>query len=235
MNVGVGEVEDTQDGFKVLSIHIAVYPTAFAEGRSEHLLRQASHFQVQLTGNLKHAVPHRFEGQSLCIHRGKEQVVRVLGVQTQAGSSVGLGEKDFANGRFDFPSLVTKARGEVIKKLRMGGGVAHQPEIAWGPDNALADQVAPNSIDHDPGGQGVMGRQNGFGQLQATASLGVMRSRLTGRGKGNQKPSRNLISAVAEVPAKENSRFAYFLVVLKSHGSGRGTRVFGSVLFHLCP
>ena len=28
-----------------------------------------------------------------------------------AGSSVGLGEKDFANGRFDFPSLVTEARG----------------------------------------------------------------------------------------------------------------------------
>ena len=171
MNVGVGEIEDAQGGFEILSVHEPIYATAFAEWWLKHLLWQASHVEIQFLGNLQHAVPHRFERKSLCIHRGKVEVLRVFGIQGEAGSSVGLGEKDFANERLDFPSILTKASGQIVKEHGMGGVITHQPEITGSADNSLAHQVGPNPIDHNPGGQGVVGRQNGFGQLQASASL----------------------------------------------------------------
>ena len=74
--------------------------------------------------------------------------------------------------RFTDQPSSTKRCGQVIEQLGVRRQFADVAEIIDGADQARAEQVVPDAIDHDPRGQRIVGAGDRLGQLQPAAARG---------------------------------------------------------------
>ena len=80
-------------------------------------------------------------------------------------------EDDFANERFDGPAVVGELKGEVVEQFGMAGKFAGPAKVIGGADEAFAEEVFPNPVGHDAGGEGVVGIGNPSGELESSGTV----------------------------------------------------------------
>jgi hypothetical protein len=103
----------------------------------------------------------------------------VLGVERPgvvvgtAGHAVGAGEDHEAVQVLDRPAASDELGGEVVEELGVGRGLAHRAEVVGGADEAFAEVVLPDAVDHDAGEEGVArGVGHAAGEVEAAAACG---------------------------------------------------------------
>ena len=86
----------------------------------------------------------------------------------------GVGEEDVAKEALDGAAGGDEALGEVVEEFGVGGEVAEFAEVVGGGDEAAAEEVMPETVDDDAGGEGVA-RHVGHvsGEFEAAALGGV--------------------------------------------------------------
>ena len=75
--------------------------------------------------------------------------------------------------RLDGPAVFDEAAREPVEKVRMCGLVAANAKVAWSANDRVGEVVFPDSVDDDPGGQGVFLRCDRFGEFESAAAVGV--------------------------------------------------------------
>ena len=81
---------------------------------------------------------------------------------------VGAGEHDRCGcSRLMRPAVLDEPVGQVVEQLGVGGRLAQGAEVVDGGDDAPAEEVVPDAVDHDAGGEGVGGVDDPFGQFEA--------------------------------------------------------------------
>ena len=67
--------------------------------------------------------------------------------------------------------LVHEPRGEVVEQLGVAGGFGLHAQVVGRADEALAEMVHPDAVDHDAGGERVVLAGDGLGEFEAAAAL----------------------------------------------------------------
>ena len=129
---------------------------------------------VQFAAHGEEGIAHGLEFQALDIGAPQEAV---LGVQfgvtgiVLAALLINAGKHDEAVEFFDGPTVLHEAGGQVIEQFGMARRVGLVAEIVRGGDKALAEMMHPDAVDQDAGGEGVVGVDDGLGQLEAAAAM----------------------------------------------------------------
>ena len=74
----------------------------------------------------------------------------------EGGELVGAGEDEAADEFFEGPAVGDEVVGEVVEEEGVGGGVASGAEVVDGADKAFTEEVHPDAVDEDAGGEGVL-------------------------------------------------------------------------------
>ena len=69
---------------------------------------------------------------------------------------IGAREDDGADQVFDAPVVLGEVGGEVVEEFGVGGFFAEGAEVIDGGNDASAEEVVPDSVGHDSGGEGVL-------------------------------------------------------------------------------
>ena len=87
----------------------------------------------------------------------------------EGGELVGAGEDEAADEFFEGPAVGDEVVGEVVEEEGVGGGIASGAEVVDGADEAFTEEVHPDAVDEDAGGEGVLRVGDPLGELEATA------------------------------------------------------------------
>src|SRR5206468_2441799 len=125
-------------------------------------------------GNGEQGVAQRFQVQPPAIHAPEQCVLRVhalsLGILVTR-LLVGAREHEEPVQLLDRPSLFHEAPRKIVEQLRMTRRLAAEPEVARGADQACAEVVEPDPVDHDARREWILLRGNRLGKLQPAASM----------------------------------------------------------------
>jgi len=115
---------------------------------------------VELTGGGEEAVADGLGFESPERVGGEKRIGRVKFEGFGRGAArllPGFGENEVADERFQRPALfVAEAVGEKVEQLGMARGLSEAPEIVHRRDDALAEEVMPESIHDDAAGEGIL-------------------------------------------------------------------------------
>ena len=105
------------------------------------------------------------------------------------------------------PAVLDEVSGQPIQKLRVGWRIAFHAKFARRTNDAFAEVMMPNAVDHHPGGQGILGIGQDFRERCAPASLlNLCRLRI----EYLQKPGLNFFSWLVEGALRENESLRRF-------------------------
>ena len=120
----------------------------------------AADFGVQFAGSLEDAVADDF-GFDAAGRKAPEEGGAGVFLQAQtvgeAGAAEGVGHHDLADHGFGGPALTQIFGGEPVEELGVGGFGSGDAEVGGGGDDAGSEEVVPDAVDHDPGGERVVG------------------------------------------------------------------------------
>src|SRR4051794_16458960 len=75
----------------------------------------------------------------------------------RGGLLVGVGEQDLFDQVFGGPVVVDQVLRQVVEEFGVGGFFSECAEVVCGGDDALSEEVVPDSVDVDSWGEGVGG------------------------------------------------------------------------------
>ena len=130
---------------------------------------------VQATGHDQQAIADGLRIEAAAAHPAEEAVLRVRGGQAVDGPAallVGRGQHDEPVHRLDRPARIHESRGEMVEQLGMRRPFPARAEVVGSADQALAEVVLPDPVDHDAGRQRMIGTRQPVGQLPTAAPLG---------------------------------------------------------------
>src|SRR5262249_18701281 len=73
----------------------------------------------------------------------------------------------------DGPALPGELRCQVIEQFRVGGALAEKAEVIDGTDDALAEMVLPDPIDHHSRHEGTRRIEHAPGQIEPAAAIEI--------------------------------------------------------------
>ena len=77
--------------------------------------------------------------------------------------SVGRGEHDLFNKMLGAPVVIDEVAAEPVEELGMGGEVALQAEVFRRADEAISEELLPDTIDVNAGRERVIGKSEPLG------------------------------------------------------------------------
>ena len=133
---------------------------------------------------------------------------------------VSAAEGDFANERLNGPAVLDKAKGKVVEEFGVAGKLAGLAEVVGCADDAFAEEVFPNAVGHDAGGQRIFGISDPVSEFE---SAGVFRWNIGG-GLGfhrdGDETTRDFRAFVADLTADMNMAIGDDVCFRDRHGNG---------------
>ena len=176
--VGVGCVEDLEEIEHGIAEPRNVDAAAFgSEGVVEIVLSGVADggtaaCRVELAAEEEGGVADGFGFESFAIGVAEEAVCGVAVVGSLRGKLVGSAEGDFADEGFDGPAVFDEAEGEMVEEFGVTGELAGLAEVIGGANDAFTEEVFPNAVDHDAGGEGVFGIGDPVGEFESAGVFG---------------------------------------------------------------
>ncbi len=204
VDVGVGEVEGAEHAGEELAVDGGVEGAAEVGG-GEQFGGWAAWGAVQFAGGGEHGVAELFEVEA----------AEGIGAGLLVG---GAGEDEAVDG-FDAPAFGDEAEGEPVEESGVGRGIGAEAEVAGGGDEAAAEVVVPDAVDHDPGGEGVGGVDDGAGQFEAAAAL-VERLAVVVAGEDLEEPAGDGVAEASRAAADEHARVRFGGAIGEDEGGG---------------
>jgi hypothetical protein len=135
----------------------------------------------------------------------------------QAGELVGAGEDEATNEFFEGPAVGHEVVGEVVEQEGVGGEITGGAEVIDGADEALAEEVHPDAVDEDAGGEGILRMGDPLSELEAAALISW-----NGGGVGNlgslDEATRDGGAEVADIATDVDGAVGRGGVVQHAHG-----------------
>ena len=150
----------------------------------------------------------------------EEAVFGVVVIGRLGGELVGAAKGYFADEGFDGPVIFDEIEGEVIEEFWVAGELAGFAEVVGGADDSLPEEVFPNAVGHDAGGEGVVGIGDPVGEFEAA---GVIRGNV-GAGAGlhgdGDETTRDFGPFVADLSADVDVAVGDGIGFRDGHGDG---------------
>ena len=118
----------------------------------------AAYFGVENAGDVEELVADDFGVEAGAGAAGEEAVFGVgleVDGATGGGLLVGLGEDHFLHEGFDVPAGIDELKGEVVEEFGVAGPHALGAEVLRGFDESGAEELLPEAVDGDAGGEGI--------------------------------------------------------------------------------
>ncbi len=132
--------------------------------------------------------------QPHAMHEGVGRIL-LVGGRGSARHLIRPREDQRANQPLGAPALGGELMSQIIEQFGMARRLAQHAEIIDTRHDAGAEQMVPDSVNHHPGNQRIVGGDQPAGQLQpSTARAGL---KLAARGKGFERPARDRIAGRA--------------------------------------
>src|SRR5882757_9534282 len=101
-----------------------------------------------------------------------------------------MGEHDSPDQLLGGPAVANKLPGQIVEQLRIRRTVSHDAEVVDRRDDALTEQVCPDTVHRDPRGKRVLRTCQPIRQLRSATPLRVD-CRSTGHSKGSEEAARD--------------------------------------------
>ena len=92
----------------------------------------------------------------------------------------GAGSENKAKRVLDRAVVAVEIRSEEVEEFRVRGFAAKAAEIVGGGDDAAAEDMVPEAVDDNAGGERVVGAGDAVGKFEAAAVLSLVRSWVDG-------------------------------------------------------
>lgn len=187
----------------------------------------AAYFGVENAGDVEELVADNFGVEADAGAAGEEAVFGVgleVDRATGGGLLVGLGEDYFLHEGFDVPTGIDELKGEVVEEFGVAGPHALSAEVLGSFDEAGAEELLPEAVYGDAGGEGVFFFDEPVGEVHATWDVAgfFKRREEVGGVAGNDIADLGVVSADADVGGVDGLSLAH------DHGSADVVEVGGA-------
>ena len=129
---------------------------------------------VELATHGEHGVTHRLGLEPALAHPPDQNVIRVdlVGPGVEPGIElIGATEHELADQCLDRPAVLHERDSQVVEQLGMARRLPGCPEVVGRRDQSATEQMQPDAVDHDAGGERVLRRRQPVRQLEPAAPL----------------------------------------------------------------
>lgn len=114
---------------------------------------------------------------------------------------ISAAEDDFANKRLNRPTVVGKFDGQVVEEFGVAGKLAGLPEVVGSANDAFAEEMFPDPVDHDAGGQWIFGVGDPLREFKSTGTVLCNVGSCAWLHRNGNEATRNLPALVADLAA----------------------------------
>ena len=171
-DIGIGKVEKAEQRGQVMAADRGVKRSALV-GRCVEADGGPAYFRIEPPGDGQYRVAPGFDVQPAAVHPPEKDVRGILCETARikpAALAVSRRRHYLAVQGFERPSRCDESASLPVEQIGVAGPFAQGTEVAGSFDEAPAEVVLPDSIDHHPCGQGIVFAGDGVSEIQAPAA-----------------------------------------------------------------